>query len=279
MGLFGKKYLIEHPEKYEKEEREIIALAETDPTGSHIPSDKYWRASLHLIACVDCETGELMENPRYLTWNFEDGKNKNAHGIKMHGIYRLRVLYSLPSDAGYGEIPAGRSLFVTKVVKKNVSEPRLEEILAEYKKPVIIETAAGDKLTLDRSHGAYSGSIKWGDDDIEVRLDVDDGCDICDTAMKTFEALCSESEAWVQKAKLFLAKEFTENANDWQEGEEGYTYITEADFAEKITLCLISICDDGSMEFWFDDGEMFFGHTLVAFGTVEEGFTEGNMMG
>ncbi len=279
MGLFGKKYLIEHPEKYEKTEREIIALAEKAPFGSHIPSDKYRKGTVSLIACIDCATGELMENPRYLTWNCKDRRNSNIHGIKQFGIYRLKVLFSLPFEAPYGgEVPAGRSLFVTKVIKRNVSEPRLEAILTEYKKPVVIDREWG-RLTLDRGNGSYEGSVDFGGTEVDLSLSVDDGADTCNGSMEALEALMADPKEWVKKAKIFLAKEFTENANDWQSGEEDYEPITTVGFAKRITLCCISISEDGDLEFWFDDDDMFFGHTLVAYGTLEDGFTEGNMMG
>ncbi len=279
MGLFGKKYLIEHPERYEKAEREIIALAEKAPSGSHIPGDRYWKGTVSLIACIDCETGELMEPPRYLAWNYKGGRNSNVHGIKKFGIYRLKVLFSLPCEAPYGgEVPAGRSLFVTKVIKRNVSEPRLEAILTEYKKPVIIDREWG-RLTLDRGNGSYEGCIEFGGNEVDISLSVDDCADTCEGAMKAFGEIMENPKEWEKKAKIFLAKEFTENANDWQSGEEDYEHITAVGFAKRITLCCISISEDGDLEFWFDDDDMFFGHTLVAYGTLEDGFNEGNMMG
>lgn len=282
MGLFGKKYLIEHPEKFETEEKEVIVLCETEPGGSrvNIAGDKLWSANVPLLGCIDCGTNELMEKPRYLTWNYEDGGSRNVHGIKKFGTYRLKVRFSLPCEAPFGgEVPAGRSLFVVKVLKRNVSEPRLREILEEYKKPVFIETANGDNLELDRSMGMYGGNIKWRDTDIDVSLSVDDGGETCEGALEAFNVIMSNPASWERKAKLYAAMEMTENANDWQESQEGYTPITETDFAKRITLGCISISEDGDLEFWFDDDEMFFGHSIVVYGNTEEGFNQAEMVG
>ncbi len=277
MGLFGKKYLIEHPERFEKQEREVIALAESTPYGGRFngAGDRLWKASVRLIACIDCESGELMELPRYLVWNYKEGGNNNIHGIRKQCIYRLKVLFSLPDGENY---PLGRSMFVTKVIKKNVSDKRLSEILEEYRKPVSIDTAWG-KLELDRESEVFEGTVKWRDGDTDVSLSVDSGSDTCETAMKTFEAVMADQTVWERKAKLYIAAEYTENANDWQSDEEDYKPITIADFAKRITLCAINFYDDGTFEFWFDDDGMFFGHSLLAEGSVEEGFTDSNMAG
>ncbi len=281
MGLFGKKYLIEHPEKYEKNEREVIVLVESAPSGVHhiAAGDKYWKSTSSLIACIDCETDELMELPRYITWNYKEDHNKNAHGIKKHGVYRLKVLFSLPFDAGYAEIPAGRSMFVTSVIKKNVSEPRFEKILEDYKKPVLIEVGNDIKLEFDRENGVFSGCIDWRSEDVDVNLEADDDSDTCEGALEAFNTIISDPAAWERKAKLQAAVEMAENANDWQENREDYKPITEADFAKRITLCCISITNSGDMEFWFDDDDMFYGHSIVVYGNIEDGFTETNMVG
>jgi hypothetical protein len=44
-------------------------------------------------------------------------------------------------------------------------------------------------------------------------------------------------------------------------------------------LTAVQIAADGSIEFTFADGDMFFGHDIVVKGTVEEGWRSANIEG
>lgn len=276
MGLFGmRKYLIEEPEKYEKKEREVIVLVRDNPSGSRIPNrDKMWKAVVPLLACIDCRTGALLEGEHYLAWNYEDSEDRNRHGIKELETYRLKVLFSKPS----GNIPSGRSLFVTKVTGRNVSEPRLEEILTEYRKPIFAETAGGERLELNKKMGVFEGSIPWCGEYIDIYISADDGEDTCEGGMKILNELAEKDAEWDKKVKTFAATTLTELARDWQ-ADEDEEPITEEAFAERITLCGIDISEDGDINFWFDDNDMFCGHSVMVSGTVEDGFTDAEIAG
>ncbi|MBW8347862.1 DUF2262 domain-containing protein [Bacillus sp. IITD106] len=58
-----------------------------------------------------------------------------------------------------------------------------------------------------------------------------------------------------------IAEELLVVHNDeWNEGE----VITSKEFAERIRLNTISFFDDGSIDAYFDDGDLFWGHTILA---------------
>ncbi|WP_028391165.1 DUF2262 domain-containing protein [Bacillus cihuensis] len=58
-----------------------------------------------------------------------------------------------------------------------------------------------------------------------------------------------------------IAEELLVVHNDeWSEGE----VITSKEFAERIRLNTISLFDDGSIETYYDDGDLFWGHTILA---------------
>ncbi|WP_226637185.1 DUF2262 domain-containing protein [Brevundimonas poindexterae] len=50
-------------------------------------------------------------------------------------------------------------------------------------------------------------------------------------------------------------------------------------FGKKLSLVDIAIEDGGDFVFDFDDGDLFFGHTIVVRGNLSEGFTHANIAG
>lgn len=75
-------------------------------------------------------------------------------------------------------------------------------------------------------------------------------------------------------------KKLTSLANDWQDEEEPEAPdLTEADFAHRITLSSIAITPEGSYTAFFDDDDMFWGHTVTVYGSLKEGMQQANMEG
>lgn len=291
MGLFnfGKRNtcLMEHPEKYDTHEKEVIVLTMDDVGSGRMRGETYWSAGTKLLGYIDVASGRLVKDSTWITWDITDAQLKRGdkkHGIKKETCYRLLVRESLPfTNFGGKEMPRGRQLFVVKVLEAKCSEPRLKQLLEEYRKVVNMALPDGTVLTLDKRFGSYKGDILWCRNKCSLDLSVDDeNSQSADSALKYFERINAQQEQWDKKAKEYAAEELVSLANDWlteaeESGEE--RVITKEEFEKDICLVGITVEADGSYEFVFDDGDFFAGHVIVLKGDSENGFTGADIEG
>lgn len=59
------------------------------------------------------------------------------------------------------------------------------------------------------------------------------------------------------------ATQMLEMAEDWRDADEEPDPITPESFASRVKLQAITLYDDGSAELYYDDDEIFAGHTIV----------------
>ena len=80
--------------------------------------------------------------------------------------------------------------------------------------------------------------------------------------------------------RVSAARELTDLACEWRESaDDAVPEITEESFARRIELRSITMDEDGSFSAFFDDDDMFFGHCVVAYGTLTNGVTSANVEG
>jgi hypothetical protein len=61
--------------------------------------------------------------------------------------------------------------------------------------------------------------------------------------------------------------------------EEGQEEVTADSFANSLQLETIAISWNGSIEFYYNDGDLFFGHTIELSGEIHGGFRRANPIG
>lgn len=298
LGLFKRKakskfgkYLIEHPEQFDEELKEVIVLTKKDPDAYRMGTERYWEEIVQIFAYVDAASGELHQTEAWLCWNLTEKEHKrkaNKFDIQKEQCYRLLIRESLPRENldGSALIPRGWNLFVVKVLERDCREDRLDAILKEFQKPVSITLKTGEILHLDRARDKFTGDIKWLQHSCELLLNVDESCaTTAEIAHKAFASMNENQEEWDQKIRAFAAKKLVELANDWQQSEEyddeeaSENTITEEAFAGRIKLLKISFDESGDFEFTFSDDDMFYGHWVVVSGNPVSGFEDANIEG
>lgn len=275
-------------EKFEKRfdtiEKEVLVLTEGGTSSSRWGENKLWQASVTVLAVVDVATGELTEKKCNLNWQMTEAENNNGkvYDIKGETIYRLRVQESLPFlSFGDVEIPRGNTLWVKAVLESNCSEARLEQILAEFRKPVILQLDAGEELLLDKSIGLFSGEGHWNGEECLINMDVDEESSVtAEDALETWNKLIANSQEWDDKARKFAAEEMTDNANDWAlDADENAEEMTKEDFAKRLIISEVCVSTDGNFEIFYDDDDMFWGHVVIVSGNIETGIDDAYMAG
>ena len=194
-------------------------------------------------------------------------------------VYNLKVRKKLPEELPEIIIKSLDFLLVD-VIEKNAKSPELEEILAEYKKPIIIEDDILGELLYDKTINIFEGHIPWLDKKIDISLDVDkDNKSGITKARKAMKELYLSVEKWDAEMRTFAAKKLIGLARDWCESEEEALKITEESFADRIGIESISMTSGVSFTAYFNDDNIFAEHCITVSGSLKKGITSASMGG
>ena len=277
MRCRNKMTLSEWEDTFEKKEREIIVLRHEGGGGSL--RNGFWDWDEYFLAYVDCETGELHKEEGRIEFPVID-KEEPPFQFEEETIYKLRVREKLPEEVPEGALPAKNYFLVVKVLEKNAACPELEEMLIEYRKPVVLQDDILGELTYDKRLKSFEGNASWlrGKIHISLHVDKDNKAGIT-KAKKALKTMVLEQEKWDVDLRGFAAKELTKLACEWAESEEEAALITEESFAKRISLSLIWLTAGGSFTAYLDDDELFFGHSIAVSGSLKKGMISAKIEG
>ena len=270
--------------EYEMQEREYLVLMSDDSIWS-TGSKPYVVAQAYFLAYIDIETNELKHAEGRLSWpvaNKEAKTDKYFNRFQEGGIYHIKACKLIETTVPEGRLPSFyNNLYVKEVLEENASNPILEEILAEYRKPIILHDEVLGELILDKKLSMFDGNIKWMETEIRIFLNVDkDNKTSWTKARNAMKKLLIEQQKWDIEMRKFAAQRLTTLANEWQDEEdENAPDISEEDFCKRICIQEMSMTSGGSFSAYFDDDDMFWGHTVTVDGTLRRGITNANMEG
>ena len=186
------------------------------------------------------------------------GDTLKIGGAKVFGTYPEQI------DDAYS--------VVTTLSRFDGSRPETKK--ASGKTP--LESAVLGTVTWDDNRETWNASVLFApDQEVAVTLEPDGGDP---------EALIAGGAAWVNwlkereaDARAYAAKEMLDLAEDWRDEDETPDEITEEIFASRIRLTGV-VLDEGAT-LYYDDDEIFAGHTVVVSLSAERTFTDAQMMG
>lgn len=268
---------------FEEEVRELLILvAGSSGAGKR---NGFWEAAHSYLAYVDCETGALHADEGRLVYPVSDEEYADGGIVgrfRDEEIYRVTARRKIPYEVPEGVAASAQNrLLIVDVLEENSPCPALDEVLAEYRRPVVLEDEELGELTLDKDLDMFEGVISWRDEDIDISLEVDSSSeDTWTAAVVAMKQMAADQDAWDRDMRAFAARELTELACEWRESaDEEVPEITEESFAQRIELTSIVMDSDGSFSAYFDDDDMFFGHCVVVYGTLEGGVSSAVMAG
>ena len=155
---------------YAPEDEEKLVLIQDGVSADKTFLDTYWAAHTHALAMADVQTGEVISGRCYLSWPLTD-KERDA------GDYSKRFakgqIYRIKAHGWKGDALYEPQWYVTEVLEEGVPCPALEEIWAEYTKPILLEDEVLGTLTLDREMSIFEGTCKWMGKEVRISLDVE----------------------------------------------------------------------------------------------------------
>ena len=272
-------------QRFDTIQKEVLVLTEGGTSASRWGEKKLYEASVTVLAFVDVATGDLIEDKCYLKWQLtekECNTSEKIFNLQGETIYRLKVQESLPFSNSYGEeVKRGKYLWVKEVLERSCHEERLDVILEEYLKPVVIRPEGCEELVLDKSLGMFSGDGSWNGESCQINLDVDEkGTETANDAQDTLKKLMDKCKEWDEKARKYAAAELAECASDWARDEDDSAEeITEEEFAKRMVISEIGVSIGGHFTIYYDDDNMFWGHVIIVSGNIETGIDDATMAG
>ena len=277
MRCRNKMTLSEWEDTFEKKEKEIIVLRHEGGGGSL--RNGFWEWDEYFLAYVDCETGELHKEEGRIEFPVID-KEETPFQFKDETIYKLRVREKLSEEVPEGALPSKNYFLVVDILEEDAVCPELEEMLIEYRKPVVLQDDILGELTYDKQLKSFEGNMAWLRGKIHISLYVDKNNKSGITkAKKALKTMVLEQEKWDADLRSFAAKELTKLACEWAESDEEAAKITEESFAKRISLSLIWMSSGASFSAYFDDDELFFGHSIAVSGSLKKGMISAKIEG
>lgn len=245
----------------------------------------FWEVAHYFIAYVDCQTATLHTGAGRIVYPVSDEEH-DAGGIldrfRRDAVYRLKVHKKIPHKVPEGVTASSQNQFlIVEVLEEDPPCPALEEVLAEYCRPVVVVDEVLGELTLDKDYDVFEGHVLWRGEQIDVSLEVDAASeDSWTAARQAMKAMLADQDRWDRDMRASAARELTELACEWRDSaDEEAPEITEESFGARIELRSIVMDAAGSFSAYFDDDDMFFGHCVTAYGTLKDGVTKANMEG
>ncbi len=283
---------------YSKKEEEITVLIKSGVLGAGI-SDGYKFPDARFFAYIDSD-GKLVEEEGILDWILKENEEGFKYSFDQFGIYKVKVrrrngsgtyfylVGILDENAAndelekiktekmkpiflenkYGkfnfdfelnwfdnkiEIDGNKIHVAINIEEKNEEAEELCKKLEEY----LDNFHENDKANREYAAKELIETAKdWSEEEL---IELDDFVDDC---------LYAEDEEEVEafKEKWEDSDEATEEIwqKRWDTGEDAEDEgLTESSFAKRIKIESINIYGDGSLEFFYDDDDIFYGHVIV----------------
>lgn len=252
--------------EFHTEEFELLVLIKSECHGAARSGDMLY-PSVSFLASIDICTGILSKEQGRIEWVIKNSENRKGWGydLKQYGIYHILVRKCISTELKPGQmkIMSNRYMLV-KVLKENVRNEALEEIMEYYKRPVSIKSELCE-FVLNRDFSWFEGSVDWNGVKVITYLETDeeDG-ESAEGAYTKLLELAKDFTGNDERYRRYAAEKLTAGANDWLEdsGDEDGEEITEEMFAKRIEISEIVINPKGELSILYNDDDMFWGHVI-----------------
>ena len=245
------------------EELSILAVTGANGFGGGKTSgEKLWTATIGLTAWMEEDSPDIHRGEFVLT---TVGDEQLLEHLRRRAPRDFIIKCRVRASAD------GRRLLLLDLPEPGF-DPDLKAILEEQKKPVTFWEEGLGTFTLNRQVDWFETELDWLGTTISLTFDKDE--DRAETLQKAKDLLAAAAD-WDRRVREYAADELLASANDWAEDEE----ITREQFMERMELESIEIRADGSFDFWFADGDMFYGHSIHVSGDMEHGPDRADMEG
>ncbi len=249
--------------QFAPEELTILAVTGANGFGGgRAGKEKLWRASIGLTAWMEEDSPDIHRGEFVLSTIADDQLLEHLQR-RVPRDFIIKFKGRVSED--------GKGLLLLDLPEP-AFDPDLKAILEEQKKPVTFWEEGLGTFTLNRQVDWFETEVNWLGGQISLVFDAEE--DRAE-ALRKAKALLASAASWDKRVREYAADDLLASANDWAEDGE----ITREQFIQRMELESIEIRADGSFEFWFADGDMFYGHSIHVSGDMEHGPDDAAMEG
>lgn len=184
---------------FEDEAMEILVLLAGGRGASK--RNGFWEVAHYLVAYVDCQTATLHTDDGRLVYPVSDEEHDAGGILDRFGqemIYRVKARKKAPQEVPEGVAASVQNQFlIVEVLDERPPCPALEEVLAEYRRPVVVTDEVLGELTLDKDYDVFEGELLWRGEQIDVSLEVDAASeDSWTAARRAMKAMLADQDRW-----------------------------------------------------------------------------------
>lgn len=252
----------------------LVGPSGTGCFGGGSKEEDTWTLGLTLAAHrqEDASAHQAVVNePLYLRQRLipQDGTRAAMDALPAMSLRRLEVRIT-------GRNSHGRLEGELLAVLGESEDPALKRVQAELKKPVAVQDRRFGLLVLIRRVGWFEGQTRWLDTDVKVHLEAENTEALAEVLPEA-HALFADQTAWQARLDAQALHDLLDLKNrSWADpGEE----VDAAEFLEAMSLQSVTVGPGGSFTFWFDDGDLFWGHSIAVSGTLAGGPEEAGIHG
>lgn len=189
---------------------------------------------------------------------------------RSYSAVRMRARLVIDADAGGPEA-------WLEDVPVVAEDAELIEQAARLQLPVIYEDRLFGTCSLDKRLDWFEATAEWNERKVSVYLQAPT-LDALPAVLDQAHALWQEAAKWQARVLDRAIADLLDLKNGaWLQGDE--EPVTADEFARRISLQSITIAESGAFDFCFADGELFWGHAILVYGTLAAGPTAANIAG
>lgn len=152
----------------------------------------------------------------------------------------------------------------------------------ERANPLTHDDTALGRLVFNPLLGWFEGKTIFDGRNVTFSFEISQGSERdaakVDSHAAYTRAVIADLNRWESEARTFACDQLLELKNDvWLDEDEAP--LTAAQFGQRMTLDSLVLFNGGSIDFYFDDGDLFLGHTIVVSGSSTDGLTAANIAG
>ncbi|MGE1195877.1 DUF2262 domain-containing protein [Priestia megaterium] len=228
-----------------------------------------WTASIDLIAWKSLDENKAVKKEEVpLRWLVNEEEVEKAMDLlQSNTVIKLQVRRGTDS------------MMLVNILETEYEDEELETIVKESVKPIYYHDEKLGKFTLEKGIKVFERNLSWANEQCELYFDWHEDESMMKSALKTAHTLFEEQDKWSQKIRMYAAAELTDLANDWLQEEDEIEEITKDMFMDFMSLDTISVYSEGDFDFYFSDGDMFAGHSIIVEGNINGTFTRAQIAG
>jgi hypothetical protein len=250
---------------------EVVGVVDANGAsgGSYSSGDDLWTLSLCLAAWK--YPGRSLQRTKLTVRKKVPESEIGSLDLNPYDVVALKVRIAEQNVFGTPQA------LLVEIIGKLDGDEELNQCVAELMKPVSFAEPTFGTFTLDRRLNWFETQTEWNGVAIKLTLDIDNWQD-SETILTSARTLWGSQGEWEGRCKDKAVDRLLELKNSsWLDDQE--SELSAEQFKAKMILESILLHPDGSFEFWYDDGDLFWGHAIMVEGDLEEGPRNAHMEG